>query len=244
MTPRLALAGDETAAVRCDQADADRVACAVAAYQRGARAYEADQFEQAAADFHAAFALDGKAIYLFNAARAEQRALLLDAAQRDYLRVLELPDVPEPMRQRCAVHLDEIRTTRARTEGKDAAPTSGVLAAPAAPGWRRPVGIATIATGAVSSAVGAVVLGIALGDDNALSEAVRAKDAAGKIRDIDYHTYDQRRRAIERNHTLGHGLLWAGVVVAGVGGWLALDQRPGAVTVQPAPGGVVVGGRF
>lgn len=185
-----------------------------AAYAEGSAHYQADRFVEAATAFHRAFQLAPRPVYLFNAARSEHRALKLKDAERDYLRTLELPEVPADMRSRISVHLDEIRTTRGKVG-------TSVSAGPTHP-WR-PLGIVTTAVGGVSVVVGAVLLGVALSDDQALSASIEKRDTAGRVTDLDYARYDATRTGIERNHTLGHVLLWSGAVAATAGAWLSIS---------------------
>ncbi|MCB9740714.1 MAG: hypothetical protein H6747_15730 [Deltaproteobacteria bacterium] len=210
-----------------------------AAYDAGAKAYDADRFAEAARLFHTAYGLEPLPVYLFNAARAEQRGLQLAEAERDYLRLLALPDLPAEMRDRVALHLDEIRTTRAGLQARTA------------PAWRAPVGVSSVAAGGVAVVVGAVLVGVALADDSALTADLGDKGADGLYRGLDYAAYAARKDGIERNHRLGHGLLWGGAVVAGLGSWIWLggSKSPAAsstanVRLLPAGQGLVLRGQF
>ncbi len=76
-------------------------------------AYAAGDFLGAAAGFLRAFRADPKPEYLYNAARAEHRALRLDVAEALYLRVLGLDNDNPVMIERTKSHLAELRNLRA-----------------------------------------------------------------------------------------------------------------------------------
>ena len=74
--------------------------------------YGKGEYKRASALFHQAFELNPLADFLYNAARAEQRAFELDLAERDFKRLLELPDASAEVQRRSKLHLTEIAESR------------------------------------------------------------------------------------------------------------------------------------
>ena len=76
--------------------------------------YQNKQYKEAAKLFHQAYKLHPLPGFLFNAARSEQRAFQLDAAEEHYREVLTLKDVDAETRKRAEFHLGEVKEIRKR----------------------------------------------------------------------------------------------------------------------------------
>ncbi len=82
--------------------------------------YAKKEYKVAAQRFHDAYKIHPLPGFLFNAARSEQRAFLLGAAETHYREVLTLDGVDARTRKRTEVHLGEVEETRKRL-GEEAA---------------------------------------------------------------------------------------------------------------------------
>ncbi len=148
---------------------------AMAHFDRGAKLYKAGKYTKSAPLFLRAWSVNQKPEYLFNAARAEHRGGLLDAASGHYRQCLELTNSPKVIRDRSRRHLDELKTLReeaARKAAKKAAKKATALnkagkapaggSGPGAPridargpaAWRTPVGWVALGAGVLGGAVG------------------------------------------------------------------------------------------
>ena len=113
----LALAPAEAAAQATDDGDE----AALGAHKLATHMYNAGNFKEAAELYHTAFKLDPRPAFLFNAARSEQRIMLLDAAELHFKQVMELEGLDAATRSRVAMHLQEIATVRAALAAAQAA---------------------------------------------------------------------------------------------------------------------------
>ncbi len=111
-------------------ADASREKAAFGALELAKLHYKEGRYEQAAKLFHQAYQIHPIPGFLFNAARAEQRAFKLDAAQKDYQRVIDLKDVDAETKRRAQLHLKEIIETRKHFGVKGRKPGEAAATAP------------------------------------------------------------------------------------------------------------------
>ena len=218
--------------------------------------YGKGEYKRAAALFHQAFELNPLADFLYNAARAEQRAFELDLAERDFKRLLQLPDASAEVQRRSKLHLAEIAESRgamARREkevrarlAKDSAAQAddAKLAAVAVPkrsdgvGWQAPTGWALSGLGAVTLGAAAWLAVSAVSDQDALDKRT-AKDAYGLIRGISLADYQARKTGIDGQIDLSRILVGAGAAATVAGVWL-LWRSPGKGSARLVP---MAGGR-
>ena len=181
--------------------------------------YNAGDFAKAAELYHTAFAIDPQPAFLFNAARSEQRLVLLDLAEEHFKQVLELEGLDASTRSRTAMHLQEIAAVRKALEvaqAKAAAPgtpevgrpdsaaaapafAAPTLAAAVAPtvtvsagagGWKRTAGRASVGAGAALTGVGVWLLIGYVGDQATLDARREEVDGQGKVVGISYESYE------------------------------------------------------
>ncbi|GEM_PF-3156698 len=88
-------------------------AAAMGALKVAKHYYDKGEFKKAAERFHEAYGIHKNPAFMFNAARAEQRAFMLAEAERDFRIVLKTSKDKE-MRRRTQIHLDEIKAYRTR----------------------------------------------------------------------------------------------------------------------------------
>jgi len=214
--------------------------------------YKAGDFKKASEHFHACFDVDPKnLVCLFNAARSEQRAFLLDKAEEDFNLYLKLaPASDEQGRKRAGLHLDEIRDLKAQLAKKEeearkaAAPT--VPVAPAGPtpenkaevapaagsltrefrppegNWKRTGRWIALGGGAALMAAGAAILASASGAQSDLEAEMGPANSAGKFTGVGYADYKSRQESINSQIVMADALLVGGVAVAAAGAWMAL----------------------
>ena len=221
-----------------------------ALHKAATKRYKAGKYKKASELYHRAFKMSSVPSYLFNAARAEQRAFAYDAAERDFRRYLRLSNQDARGQSRARVHLKEIREIRAKlAEAKrreraharaEARPTSrshttaapNVNVKPA--GWRRPAGWALVGVGSLAVGFGVYSIGSTSSDAQALDAALAKKDADGIV-GVDYQSAESQRQSINDRLVRGYMGLGIGAVAAGVGAWM-LISRPEASTVSVLPG--------
>jgi hypothetical protein len=208
---------------------------------------------------HNAFKIQPKAQFLFNAARAEHRAMKLDRAKKHFEQCLTLKDASAKIRRRAEMHIKEIATMKAalakarREAGEMAAPPPKPVIVkkagpPLSPAWQMPVGWAAVAVGGGLLGAGAFVWKSYASDQAALNEKTEAKDGSGKVTGIDWQRYESNQNTLNNRAALRTGLMAGGVVVAAGGAWLLLTLREEKKTTwQVGPGGgksVVAAFRF
>ncbi len=214
--------------------------------------YKAGDFKKASEHFHACFDVDPKnLVCLFNAARSEQRAFMLDKAEEDFNLYLKLaPASDEQGRKRASVHLDEIRDLKAQLAKKeeearkaanptgpvgpagppvekkvDAKPPAGnvVREVPAPEGqWKRTGRWVALGGGAALVAAGAAILASASGAQSDLEAEMGPANSSGKFTGVGYADYKSRQESINSKIVMADALLVGGVAVAAAGAWMAL----------------------
>jgi len=93
--------------------DASAKKAAMGALDMARHFYKKGDYRKAAQLFHQAYGFDPIPDFLFNAARAEQRAFMLDESKRDFDKFLTLPDASEQAQRRARTHLKEIKESQA-----------------------------------------------------------------------------------------------------------------------------------
>ena len=176
--------------------------------------YKAGDFKKAAELYHTAFKINPQPAFLFNAARSEQRIMLLDEAEKHFEQVLTLVGLDDRTRSRTKMHLQEIATVRkalASAQAKAAAAKK-----PEVKQTPKPV-VKPTPKPEVKPAPKPVKAPVAEGPVKAAQPPVTVTTGQGAWQG-----------------TAGWASLGTGVVLAGIGGWLlisymgdqtALDQK-------------------
>lgn len=204
--------------------------------------YGAGHHDHAAQLFRRAYDLDPKPEYLFNAARAEQRAFKLDAAEHDFAAYLSLAAATDEGKRRARVHLQEVRATRQQLQqamaGRSASQLGSLANAQpelATAAWRRPAGWVVAGAGLLAVAAGAWIWGAVEQDQEALDGRVADRDFEGKIIGIDWTDYERQQRNLNRLRPTAQALTGGGVCVIGLGVYLLAssgEQRHVALLVS------------
>ncbi len=212
------------------------------AFKRAAAHFKAGEYAQAAPLFHIAYTANAKPVLLFNAALSEQRADQLEAAARDYRRVLKLKDVHPKIMARTRKELALVEATLATRKPSLPAPQP-VKGAPETPttvrkdaaGWQGPAGWAGVGVGAALVGVGGWLLtGVAA--EQAELDDLTAQQDGGKVKGISYEEYHRRDQDNASNEALGIVSLATGLCAVGGGAWLLLSQ-PDSTALHLRPHG-------
>lgn len=196
-------------------------------------AYLAGEFARAERLYGEAYRLAPQEhLYLYNAARAAERAGHLDAAERMYDDYLRRADPGQAEVAKARHHLAELRAAHQPLPEPRKPP-------PKQPGaGRGAAGLGLLITGGVVAVGGGVLLGTAAGDQSELNARLAQVDAKGNIIGISHGDAVARQSRINTSEYIGWAMLGVGAAAAVAGGVLmgtAPDQR---VSVGPGPGGV------
>ena len=216
--------------------------------------YSKGDFEKAAELFMEAYQLDARVEFMFNAARAYQRAIKLKKAKSLFNRCVKTKKAPAVVVEKANIYLREIENmekalSKAKHDGEKKAtdayvvkepkpkpkPVKKVIKQPKQE-WKSTVGTSTLALGAISGTAGVYLLLNAY-------ELSGAADKDAKAGDIDYEEYDRQKSKAEKHNMIGWGAAALGAVSAGFGIWCLVTQ-PENVAVVPTPRGVSVAVRF
>jgi tetratricopeptide (TPR) repeat protein len=211
--------------------------------------YSKGQFEKAAELFMEAYQLDARVEFMFNAARAYQRAIKLRRAKALFNRCVKTKDAPAVVVEKAKIYLREIENMekalhKAKHDGEKEASGAYVIKEPKAPPvkkepkqeWKNSVGRTTLGLGTVGVTAGGWLLLNAY-------ELSGAADQDADAGEIDYNEYDRQKTKAEKLNMLGWGAVGLGVVTTGFGIW-CLATQPDKVTITPTPNGVSVAVRF
>ena len=217
--------------------------------------YSKGNFKKAAELFIEAYELDPRVEFMFNAARAYQRAILLNRAKTLFNRCLKTRHAPPVVVEKAKIYLREIENmekalSKAKEDGQHEAHSSreGLQEAYAIADmkpepskepkqeWKSSVGRTTLGLGTVGATVG----GWLLLNAYELSGAADKDADAGKI---DYNEYDRQKTKAEKLNMIGWGAVGLGAVTVGFGVW-CLATQPNKVAIAPTPNGVSVAVRF
>ena len=184
--------------------------------------YKAGDFKKAAELYHTAYKIDPQPAFLFNAARSEQRLVMLDVAEKHFKQLLALKDLDERTRTRTKMHLQEIAAVRkamAVAQAKAAALAAKAAANPASKPPAKPAN-KPVAKPAAATA---------------------PKPAAAAIPAVTATAGDGAWKA-----PAGWASLGTGVVLTGLGGWLLISYLGDQATLDEqreklGPDGKVVG---
>jgi tetratricopeptide (TPR) repeat protein len=211
--------------------------------------YSKGQFEKAAELFMEAHQLDARVEFMFNAARAYQRAIKLKRAKALFNRCLKTKEAPAVVVEKANIYLREIENMekalhQAKHDGEKEASDAYVIKKPKAvptkkepkQEWKGTIGSTTLGLGTVVATVGAYLLLNSY-------ELSRAAVGAADVGEIDYGEYDRQKTKAEKLNVIGWGTVGLGAVTAGFGIW-CLTTQPNDVAVVPTPRGVSVAVRF
>ena len=214
--------------------------------------YSKGQFKKAAELFMEAYQLDARVEFMFNAARAYQRAIKLKRAKALFNRCLKTKEVPAVVVEKANIYLREIENMekalhQAKHDGEKEASDAYVTTKTKIAArnkikkepkqeWKGSVGSTTLGLGTVVASVGAYLL---LNSYELSGAANHAADEG----EIDYGEYDRQKTKAEKLNVIGWGTVGLGAVTAGYGIW-CLATQPEKVTIVPTPNGVSVAVRF
>jgi tetratricopeptide (TPR) repeat protein len=214
--------------------------------------YSKGQFEKAAELFMEAHQLDARVEFMFNAARAYQRAIKLKRAKALFNRCVKTKEAPPVVVEKANIYLREIENMekalhQAKHDGEKEASDAYVTTKTKVTAqnkikkepkqeWKGSVGSTSLGLGAVGVAVGAYLLLNSY-------ELSRAATGAADEGEIDYGEYDRQKTKAEKLNVIGWGTVGLGVITAGYGIW-CLATQPEKVTIAPTPNGVSVAVRF
>ena len=211
--------------------------------------YSKGQFEKAAELFMEAYQLDARVEFMFNAARAYQRAIKLRRAKALFNRCAKTKDAPAVVVEKANIYLREIENMekalhQAKHDGEKEASDAYVIKEPKAPPvkkepkqeWKNSVGRTSLGLGTVGVTAG----GWLLLNAYELSGAADKDAEAGKI---DFNEYNRQKTKAEKLNMIGWGAIGLGTLWAGVGIW-CLATQPDKVAIAPTPNGVSVAVRF
>ena len=216
--------------------------------------YSKGDFEKAAELFMEAYQLDARVEFMFNAARAYQRAIKLKKAKSLFNRCVKAKKAPAVVIEKANIYLREIENmekalSKAKHDGEKKATDAYVVKKPKPKPkpvkkvkkqpkqeWKSTAGTSTLALGAISGTAGVYLLLNAY-------ELSGAADKDAKAGSIGYKEYDKQKSKAETQNMLGWGATALGAVSAGFGIWCLVTQ-PKNVAVVPTPRGVSVAVRF
>jgi tetratricopeptide (TPR) repeat protein len=211
--------------------------------------YSKGQFEKAAELFMEAHQLDARVEFMFNAARAYQRAIKLKRAKALFNRCLRTKEAPPVVVEKAKIYLREIENMekalhQAKHDGEKEAsdayttkkPKPATIKKEPKQEWKGTIGTSSLALGTV----GAVGAGFLLINAYELSGAA---DKSADDGEIDYNEYDRQKAKAEKQNIIGWSVAIASAATAGFGVWCLISQ-PEKVAVVPTPRGVSVAVRF
>ena len=211
--------------------------------------YSKGQFEKAAELFMEAYQLDARVEFMFNAARAYQRAIKLKRAKALFNRCVKTKEAPPVVVEKANIYLREIENMekalhQAKHDGEKEASDAYVIKEPKAPPvkkepkqeWKNSVGRTSLGLGTVGVTAGGWLLLNAY-------ELSGAADKDAEAGEIDFNEYNRQKTKAEKFNMIGWGAVGLGTLWAGVGIW-CLATQPDKVAIAPTPNGVSVAVRF
>lgn len=222
--------------------------------QRALDAYLAGDFARAALLYAQAFRTwPGELLYLYNAARAEQRAGQLETAERDYQQFVDEAPPDHVELEKARAHLAEVRAARnaATPSPKATAPASAKPSpaprvdpvvprsqpAPPSTSAARSTGAVVLLVGGVGLAIGGGVLLAGAAGDQSVLDGKLAQVKDGGIVGIDHATAASEQAAINGRIYTGWALVAGGAVAGVIGGVLLATAPKAQVAVAPWPSG-------
>tara|TARA_B100000900_G_scaffold198479_1_gene168222 strand:+ start:317 stop:1090 length:774 start_codon:yes stop_codon:yes gene_type:complete len=207
--------------------------------------YNKGAFEKAAELFMEAHKLDSRVEFMFNAARAYQRAIKLSKAKQLFNRCVKTKGASPIVVQKASIYLREIQNmekalSKAKHEGEKKAVK--VIPAPKKKivkiegNWKGTAGSISLATAALAGVAGGWLL---------ITSYELSKNADDKAADLDigFDEYEDDKNKAERYNIIGWSL--SGVAVAGaVFGIWGLTSDDSKVSLAPTGNGATLMVRF
>ncbi len=239
-------------------AAADSEAKALKLSQQALKNYMLERYEQAAQLYRQAWLNHhSQHVYLYNAARAAQRAGKFDDAERDYTLFLRNAPRTSPERPKAAKHVQEVRAELARRRPKakptprppprrhvrtkrfnrtpkrkpDPAPNGSPGAGKRALGW-----VLAVAGGAATIGGGVLLLQVN-SRQTELDQKKSKRDENGKIVLIGFEEARAEQNAINSSLYRAYGVTGVGLAALGVGAYLVASTPSSSVSLAPAFGG-------
>ena len=211
--------------------------------------YAQGKFEKAAELFMEAYKLDARVEFMFNAARAYQRAIKLTKAKELFNRCVKTKGASAVVKQKASIYLREIQNmeralSKAKNEGKKKAVKVVVKPKPKPKkkvvlpkgDWKQTSGAISLAGAALAGVAGGWLL---------ITSYELSKNADDKAADLDisFDDYQQDKDKAEMYNILGWSL--SGVAVAGaVFGFWGLSSSNSKVSLAPTGNGATLMVRF
>ena len=209
--------------------------------------YAQGRFEKAAELFMEAHKLDSRVEFMFNAARAYQRAIKLSKAKELFNRCVKTRGASAIVKQKASIYLREIQNmeralSKAKNEGKKKVvvvkpkpkPKKRVVIKKST--WKQTSGAISLAGAALAGVAGGWLL---------ITSYELSKNADDKAADLDigFDEYQQDKDKAEMYNILGWSL--SGVAVAGaVFGFWGLSSSNSKVSLAPTGNGATLMVRF
>ena len=209
--------------------------------------YAQGRFEKAAELFMEAHKLDSRVEFMFNAARAYQRAIKLSKAKELFNRCVETKGASAIVKQKASIYLREIQNmeralSKAKNEGKKKVvvvkpkpkPKKRVVIKKST--WKQTSGAISLAGAALAGVAGGWLL---------ITSYELSKNADDKAADLDigFDEYQQDKDKAEMYNILGWSL--SGVAIAGaVFGFWGLSSDNSKVSLAPTGNGATLMVRF
>lgn len=211
------------------EAEEPRMA-ALALSKLGLDAYLAGRYQEAEQRYAEAWRVwPGEPLYLYNAARAAERAGRLEAAERMYSLYLDKAPAGQAEIAKARFHLAEIKANR-----KHAGSAQGPGHGAAAGSGRSTAGLAMLITGGVIAAGGGLLLGSAASDQTDLDTRLGQRNAQGEIIGISHTDALAKQNGINTSKYVGWGMVGGGAL-AGVTGAILMATAPNSrVAIAPA----------
>jgi tetratricopeptide (TPR) repeat protein len=209
--------------------------------------YAQGKFEKAAELFMEAYKLDARVEFMFNAARAYQRAIKLSKAKELFNRCTETKGASAVVIQKASIYLREIQNMeRALSKAKDEGKKKAVVVKPKPKrkkkvfvpksNWKPTAGKWSLAISSLAGLAGGWLL---------VTSYELSKNADDKAvdRDIGFDEYDASKEKAERYNIIGWSLSGAALAGAVFGFWgLASDDAK--VSLAPTGNGATLMVRF
>ena len=209
--------------------------------------YAQGKFEKAAELFMEAHKLDSRVEFMFNAARAYQRAIKLSKAKELFNRCVKTKGASPVVIQKASIYLREIQNmeralSKAKNEGKKRVavvkpkpkPKKKIVVPKG--DWKKTSGAISLAGAALAGVAGGWLL---------ITSYELSKNADNKAADLDisFDEYQQNKDKAEMYNILGWSL--SGVAIAGaVFGFWGLSSNNSKVSLAPTGNGATLMVRF
>ncbi len=215
---------------------------ALALSKQALEAYLAGDFAGAEALYTQAYRTwSGEPLYLYNAARAAERAGHREAAERMYQEYLSKAPPGQPEVAKARFHLGELRASKPTAPAVPPPKNPGPAAGSAGKGAG---GLALLITGGVVAVGGGLLLGSAASDQSELDSRLGQRDAKGNIIGISHTDAVAKQSGINTKEYIGWGMVGAGAVAGILGAVLMANSPSSRVVLLPQERGMALALRF